>query len=130
MYRLNPSQAVNQQVVLKTVPKQSCCNAASLASGNHKLTEYFPVRRSVRKTKTTVLEEQQRDLEEAILSQKEDGLEVVCTQFVLCYLNCICDIALEKEIVVKWEKCETKSSVSFLLGYLMILFICIDCGVK
>lgn len=82
MCRLNPSQTVNQQYAPKIVPKLNCCNGVSVASGNHKLTEYFPVRRSVRKTKTTVLEEQQRDLEEAILSQREDGLEVVCTQFV------------------------------------------------
>ncbi|PNF37006.1 hypothetical protein B7P43_G08068 [Cryptotermes secundus] len=79
--KLNPSQTVNQQLAPKTVPKPVCCNSASAApptkvSGNHKLTEYFPVRRSVRKTKTTVLEEQQRDLEEAILSRREDGLEV------------------------------------------------------
>ncbi|XP_021921759.1 N-lysine methyltransferase KMT5A isoform X2 [Zootermopsis nevadensis] len=74
--RLNPSQTLNQQYAPKIVPKLNCCNGVSVASGNHKLTEYFPVRRSVRKTKTTVLEEQQRDLEEAILSQREDGLEV------------------------------------------------------
>lgn len=87
--RLNPSQTVNQQLAPKSVPKPVCCNNASATpptkvSGNHKLTEYFPVRRSVRKTKTTVLEEQQRDLEEAILSQREDGLEVVCTQLFVC----------------------------------------------
>jgi histone-lysine N-methyltransferase SETD8 len=75
--RLNPSQTVNQL----SAPKSVCCNSASAAlpskaSGNHQLTEYFPVRRSVRKTKTTVLEEQQRDLEEAVLSQREEGLEV------------------------------------------------------
>jgi hypothetical protein len=80
--RLNPSQTVNQL----SAPKSVCCNSASAAppskaSGNHQLTEYFPVRRSVRKTKTIVLEEQQRDLEEAVLSQREEGLEVVCTQF-------------------------------------------------
>ncbi|KAJ8978776.1 hypothetical protein NQ317_015500 [Molorchus minor] len=43
---------------------------------NHKLTEYFPVRRSVRKTKRTVLEEKQRSLEQALRKQIEDGLEV------------------------------------------------------
>lgn len=43
---------------------------------NHKLTEYFPVRRSVRKTKKTVLEEKQKFLEEALRSEKEDGLVV------------------------------------------------------
>lgn len=43
---------------------------------NHKLTDYFPVRRSVRKCKKTVLEEQQRDLENKVLCQVEDGLKV------------------------------------------------------
>lgn len=42
----------------------------------NKLTDYFPVRRSVRKTKKTVLEEKQKSLEEAVLSKREDGLAV------------------------------------------------------
>ncbi|XP_014244326.1 N-lysine methyltransferase KMT5A-A [Cimex lectularius] len=41
-----------------------------------KLTDYFPVRRSERKTKKTVLEERQKNIEEAVLSKREDGLEV------------------------------------------------------
>ncbi|XP_018569294.1 histone-lysine N-methyltransferase pr-set7-like [Anoplophora glabripennis] len=44
--------------------------------GSHKLTEYFPVRRSARKTKKTVLEERQRDLEQALRNKVEEGLEV------------------------------------------------------
>lgn len=43
---------------------------------NRKLTDYFPVRRSVRKCKRTVLEERQRDLENKVLCQVEEGLEV------------------------------------------------------
>lgn len=50
---------------------------------NHKLTEYFPVRRSVRKTKKTVMEENQKNIEERILSQREDGLKV-CSLLVFC----------------------------------------------
>lgn len=46
------------------------------AGQNHKLTEYFAVRRSVRKPKTALLEEKQKCLEEAVLSGSEDGLEV------------------------------------------------------
>lgn len=46
------------------------------SSHNHKLTEYFAVRRSVRKPKTAILEEKQRNLEESVLSGKEDGLKV------------------------------------------------------
>ncbi|GBP65921.1 hypothetical protein EVAR_89414_1 [Eumeta japonica] len=43
---------------------------------NHKLTEYFPVRRSVRKTSKCVLAEKMRDLERAVREQREDGLEI------------------------------------------------------
>lgn len=52
--------------------------------GSHKLTDYFPVRRSVRKTKKEVLEEKQRDLEVAIREEREEGLEVrLCFIFLL-----------------------------------------------
>lgn len=45
---------------------------------NHKLTEYFPVRRSVRKTSKCVMAEKMRDLERAVREQREDGLQVSC----------------------------------------------------
>lgn len=54
------------------------------ASQNHKLTEYFAVRRSVRKPKTAILEEKQKCLEEAVQSGKEDGLEVI-QQFIFIF---------------------------------------------
>jgi histone-lysine N-methyltransferase SETD8 len=43
---------------------------------NHKVTDYFPVRRSVRKTKKTVMEEKQRTLEQMLRNEVEEGLEV------------------------------------------------------
>lgn len=46
------------------------------SSQNHKLTEYFTVRRSVRKPKNVILEEKQKSLEDAVLSEKEDGLQI------------------------------------------------------
>ncbi|XP_057669920.1 histone-lysine N-methyltransferase PR-Set7-like [Diorhabda carinulata] len=46
------------------------------SADNHKLTEYFPVRRSVRKTTKIVLEEKQKNLEQALKSEYEEGLEV------------------------------------------------------
>ncbi|XP_057318110.1 N-lysine methyltransferase KMT5A [Microplitis mediator] len=49
---------------------------SAVAKTNHKVTEYFPVRRSVRKCKKTVLEEKQRDLENKVLCQVEEGLMV------------------------------------------------------
>ncbi|XP_060532752.1 N-lysine methyltransferase KMT5A-A-like [Cylas formicarius] len=43
---------------------------------NHKLTEYFPIRRSIRKTKKHVLREQQTWLENVIRRETEEGLEI------------------------------------------------------
>lgn len=76
---MNPSQTSNQQVVAKSQsrPKTNFCKPVTSIESNHKLTEYFPVRRSERKTKRAVLEERQNSLEQAILSQKEEGLEVL-----------------------------------------------------
>ncbi|KAL1502706.1 hypothetical protein ABEB36_007813 [Hypothenemus hampei] len=42
---------------------------------NHKLTEYFSVRKSARKTKMQVLREHQKFLENLIRNEVEDGLE-------------------------------------------------------
>ncbi|KAG8237957.1 hypothetical protein J437_LFUL016302 [Ladona fulva] len=85
--RLNISQNQNQLIQTNNL-NYVCCNVPNPKnpssvppqppSENHKLTEYFPVRRSERKPKRTILEERQRDMEEAILSGREEGLEVVC----------------------------------------------------
>ncbi|XP_012158989.1 histone-lysine N-methyltransferase pr-set7 isoform X2 [Ceratitis capitata] len=59
-------------------PKSKLKNGLPLAStdNNHKVKECFPVRRSVRKTKTAVKEEKMRNLERAILEEQADGLKV------------------------------------------------------
>ena len=91
LFRLNPNQTSNQIPPTAAGSKLSCCtkpkapsvtdtkapNVAATSNGSqHKLTEYFPVRRSIRKTKKTVMEERQRTLEEAVLMCKEEGLQV------------------------------------------------------
>lgn len=43
---------------------------------NKKITEYYPIRRSVRKTKKEVQVERDRDIERAIKEGREDGLKV------------------------------------------------------
>lgn len=43
---------------------------------NKTLTEYFQLRRSVRKTKKEVQEERLKSIEQAVIHGKEDGLEV------------------------------------------------------
>lgn len=55
---------------------QRSTNSSVVGSTNHTLAEYFPVRRSVRKSKKAVLEEKQRDIEAKVLKQIEEGLEV------------------------------------------------------
>jgi len=47
-----------------------------------KVTAFFPIRRSARKTKNVVNEEKQLALEKAIASQNEDGLKVK-TKYIL-----------------------------------------------
>lgn len=73
--RLNNNQSANQQAQpLKT--KSVAKNNAENKSNNHKLTDFFPVRRSERKTKKTVLEEKQKTLEDNLRSGIEKGLRV------------------------------------------------------
>lgn len=45
-------------------------------NGNREINEFFPVRRSVRKTKTAVKEEMMRNLEQAILEERSEGLKI------------------------------------------------------
>lgn len=45
-------------------------------NGNREINDFFPVRRSVRKTKTAVKEEMMRNLEQAILEERCEGLKV------------------------------------------------------
>lgn len=55
-------------------------------NNNQKLTEHFPVRKSVRKTSKCVMAEKMRDLEKAVREQREDGLQVMFVYSVI-YLN-------------------------------------------
>lgn len=59
--------------IVKTIKLES---KTTNGDTNHKLTEYYPVRRSVRKTSKCVLAEKMRDLERAVREQREDGLQV------------------------------------------------------
>ncbi|XP_053945370.1 histone-lysine N-methyltransferase PR-Set7 isoform X1 [Anastrepha ludens] len=65
--------------VVKTQPhKSKYQNGLPLAAtnNNHGLKEFFPVRRSVRKTKTAVKEEMMRSLEKAVIEERAEGLKV------------------------------------------------------
>lgn len=80
---LSPLQVIKKPALRGR--KKAACNQppgshrlpkSPAAKTNHSITDYFPVRRSVRKSKKVVLEEKQRDLENKVLSQLEEGLEV------------------------------------------------------
>ncbi|XP_050330019.1 histone-lysine N-methyltransferase PR-Set7 isoform X1 [Bactrocera neohumeralis] len=70
--------APKSHVVKMQTHKSKLVNGRPLATtnNNHSLKECFPVRRSVRKTKTAVNEEIMRNLERAILEERADGLKV------------------------------------------------------
>lgn len=55
-----------------------------------KVTTFFPIRRSARKTKNIVNEEKQMALEKAIESQNEDGLKVIYIYlYVLIFIQIV-----------------------------------------
>ncbi|XP_036224034.2 histone-lysine N-methyltransferase Set8 isoform X2 [Bactrocera oleae] len=70
--------APKSHVVKMQTHKPKLVNGRPLGTtnNNHTLKECFPVRRSVRKTKTAVNEEIMRNLERAILEERADGLKV------------------------------------------------------
>lgn len=49
---------------------------SQIEATNHKVTEYFPIRRSERKYKKNIIEERQKDIESKIINEIEDGLKV------------------------------------------------------
>lgn len=71
--------AANPTALQNTNNNQSRANGAAAAAvaTNKKVTDYFQVRRSVRKTKKEVQWERDRDLERAIHEQRESGLKIV-----------------------------------------------------
>lgn len=93
---LSPLQVVKKSASRgrKKVSNQSINHRASKLPGtatNHSITDYFPVRRSVRKSKKAVLEEKQRDMENKVLCQVEEGLEVrvytILQNYYFTFLN-------------------------------------------
>lgn len=81
------TKTINNKTTVSSKRNTKSKNEGNKANGvineeiSHKLTEYFPVRRSVRKTKKEVLEEKQKDLEMAIREEREDGL-TVCVMLI------------------------------------------------
>ncbi|XP_017873716.1 PREDICTED: histone-lysine N-methyltransferase pr-set7 [Drosophila arizonae] len=69
-----PKASSTKPAKAKTMAAKSVPLAAT--NGNREMTEFFPVRRSVRKTKTAVKEEMMRNLEQAVLEERCDGLQV------------------------------------------------------
>lgn len=56
--------------------KHQIPQSLAATNGNREINDFFPVRRSVRKTKTAVKEEMMRNLEQAILEERSEGLKV------------------------------------------------------
>lgn len=71
-----PDLSIHKKVASSQSNNHRSIKASSIESTNHSITDYFPVRRSIRKSKKVVLEEKQRDLENKLLCQVEEGIEV------------------------------------------------------
>lgn len=116
---LSPLQVVKKSAPRgrkKAVSNQSI-NHRSLkpqgAETNHSITDYFPIRRSVRKSKKTVLEEKQRDLENKVLCQVEEGLEV---------RTCIIKILQKYQIFFTFLSNSSANKLQFISYYRSKLF--------
>uniref|UniRef100_A0A8D9FBB5 [histone H4]-lysine(20) N-methyltransferase n=1 Tax=Cacopsylla melanoneura TaxID=428564 RepID=A0A8D9FBB5_9HEMI len=80
----SPQSNVSQPVGTTNKKSKRCLNPVIVPAGTNstnqvsqsRITEFFPVRRSIRKTKKIVLQERQKSLEEAVLNNQEEGLEV------------------------------------------------------
>lgn len=70
----NNNQSSKQSEVPTAVPTNAPKH--NEAGANKKLTDFFQVRRSVRKTKKEVQWERERDIEKAIREERETGLKV------------------------------------------------------
>ncbi|XP_071520101.1 uncharacterized protein Set8 isoform X2 [Panulirus ornatus] len=79
-----PTQTSSRVSTQTKVEKSSKANtSAALSNGEAKpalrstqITEFYPIRRSERKPKTTLLQERQKEIEEKIKNGKEEGLTV------------------------------------------------------
>lgn len=70
----NNNQSSKQSEVPTAVPRSTAKQGE--VGTNKKLTDFFPIRRSVRKTKKEVQWERERDIEKAIRDEREAGLKI------------------------------------------------------
>lgn len=105
------------------------------------MTEFFPIRRSDRKPKTKLLEERQKEIEEKILSGREEGIciadfglkgrGVVTTrafkkgEFVVEYIGELIDMREAKHREVRYAMDATKGCYSYYFCYQDIQY-CLD----
>ncbi|VVC29347.1 Hypothetical protein CINCED_3A018184 [Cinara cedri] len=73
-FNQSPSSKLNSSHKISLNVKSHISNTTN--DNQQKVTSFFPIRRSARKTKNIVNEEKQIALEQAIASQNEDGLKV------------------------------------------------------
>ncbi|XP_063889960.1 histone-lysine N-methyltransferase Set8-like isoform X2 [Scylla paramamosain] len=73
-------QSKTEKVSKVNNPAQMSNGEAKPTQRNTQMSEFFPIRRSERKPKTTLLQERQKEIEERICSGKEEGLTGVAVQ--------------------------------------------------
>lgn len=84
--KITSSNLKNKSSSIEDIKK--CAVPKKSDTGNHKLTEYFPIRRSDRKYKREIDYKRQKDLEQKVINETEDGLKVIFSCFNVYLFNC------------------------------------------
>lgn len=76
IHRESSKSVAPPKTMKRTSHKAKAKNADSLASLNKKVTDYYPIRRSARKSKTELKNEEHQHIEDLIMKGVEEGLKV------------------------------------------------------
>lgn len=108
-------------IVTQEVMKASSGKLAAAAQASHKVTEYFPIRRSERKRKAEILKEEMEEIEARLLANDDSALGIdvayienkgrgivptrpfVKGEFVVEYAGDLMDIGMAKDLEAKYS---------------------------
>ncbi|KAK8404677.1 hypothetical protein O3P69_007728 [Scylla paramamosain] len=126
-------QSKTEKVSKVNNPAQMSNGEAKPTQRNTQMSEFFPIRRSERKPKTTLLQERQKEIEERICSGKEEGLTVkhfgakgrgvVTTrkfkkgEFVVEYIGDLIDVREAKERESRYAQDATKGCYNYYFTF-------------
>ena len=89
--KVNKTSQTKKDRTVKNSNNNNLTNGDSRpVSRNAPITQYFPIRRSERKPKTTLIQEKKKEMESKILGEVEEGLRVCFFIYLILYLLEFC----------------------------------------